>query len=184
MNVCLRVRACESNQGKNGHVNREHQCRNNTPFHTPEGESISAAFDSNPYQLAPELQPSALSPPPQLRMMDYHHWQPRRVLEGERRGGCRERGGIKVGGWVGKVSHYRDTFIGGECWVKELWFDKDLGWIGEGKGFFKGQGIQSQPDSMASHPQNAGVYRDFSQGHSFRLILLSLTCPPRPLDSE
>lgn len=78
---------------------------------------------------------------------------------------------------MGEVSHYRDTFIGGERWVKELWFDRDLGWIGEGKGFFRGQRIQSLLDSMASHPQNAAVYRDFTQGHIFRLILLSLTCP-------
>lgn len=94
MNVCLRVRVCESNQGNNGHVNQEHQCRNNTPFHTPEGESISAAFDSNPYLLAPELQPSTLSPPPQLRMMDYHHWQPWKVSERERE---RERQGVGGG---------------------------------------------------------------------------------------
>lgn len=149
----------ESNQGNNGHLNQQDQCQNNTPFHTPEGESISATFDSNPYQLAPELQPSTLSPPPQLHMMDYHLWQ-------------RERGR-----WVGEVSHYRDTFIGGERWVKELWLDRDLGWIGEGKGFSRGHRIQSWLDSKASHPQNTVIYRDFTQGHIFRLILSSLTCP-------
>lgn len=81
------------------------------------------------------------------------------------------------GRWVGEVSHNRDAFIGRERWVKELWFDRDLEWIGEGKGFSKGQRIQSRLDSMASHPRNAAVYRDFTQGHVFRLILLSLTCP-------
>lgn len=135
VNECVFKGVCESNQGNNGHLNQEHQCRNNTPLHTPEGESISATFDSNPYQLAPELQPSAMSPPPQLHMMDYHLWQSQR-----------ERGR-----WVGEVSHCRDTFIGGERWVKELWFDRDLGWIGEGKGFSRGQRIQSWLDSMASH---------------------------------
>lgn len=78
---------------------------------------------------------------------------------------------------MGEVSHNRDAFIGRERWVKELWFDRDLEWIGEGKGFSKGQRIQSRLDSMASHPWNAAVYRDFTQGHVFRLILLSLTCP-------
>lgn len=92
VNECVFKGVCERNQGNNGHLNQEHQCRNNTPFHTPEGESISAAFDSNPYQLAPELQPSTLSPPPHLHMMDYHLWQSQRVSERVRE---RER---KVGG--------------------------------------------------------------------------------------
>lgn len=78
--VCVFKGVWESNQGNNGHLN--HQCQNNTPFHTPEGESISATFDSNPYQLAPELQPSTLSPPPQLHMMDYHLWQRERKMGG------------------------------------------------------------------------------------------------------
>ena len=99
VNECVFKGVCESNQGNNGHLNEEHQCRNNTPFHTPEGESISATFDSNPYQLAPELQPSTLSPPPQLHMMDYHLWQSQRVSEREReRERDRER---KVGGGGG-----------------------------------------------------------------------------------
>lgn len=56
---------------------------------------------------------------------------------------------------MGEVTHYRDTVIRRERWVKELWFDRDLGWIGEAKGFSRGQRIQSRLDSMASHPQDA-----------------------------
>lgn len=76
---------------------------------------------------------------------------------------------------MGKVSHYRDTFIGGGG-VKGLWFDRDLGEIGEVKRFSGGQGIQYQLDSIASPHQNTAVSVGFSQGHIFRLIL-SLTCP-------
>lgn len=37
--------------------NREHQHREREKKKHPEGESISATFDSNSYQLVPELQP-------------------------------------------------------------------------------------------------------------------------------
>lgn len=76
---------------------------------------------------------------------------------------------------MGKVSHYRDTFMGGgACWVKGLWFDRGLGEIGEGKRFSGGQGIQYQLDSIASPHQNTAASVGFSQAHIFRL---SLTCP-------
>lgn len=57
-------------------------------FHTPVAKSISATFESNPYQVARELQPSALSPLPLRRMMDY---QSRRVSRRDvEEGGRRE----------------------------------------------------------------------------------------------
>lgn len=62
-------------------MNQELEHRTNTALHTPEPESISVTFDSNPQQLVTELQPFILSPPPWLCMMDYHLWQPQRVLE-------------------------------------------------------------------------------------------------------
>lgn len=67
-----------------------------------------------PHQLG-RLNFSSSPPPPVTsspapRMMDYHQRPPRRVSG--KRGEAGE--GRKVGGWVGKVSHYRDTFIGGE----------------------------------------------------------------------
>lgn len=65
-------------------------------------------------------------PPRNLWMMDYHRSPSQRVGESERE---KERG---RGRWVAKVSRYGDTVIRGEHWVKELWFDRDLGWIAEG----------------------------------------------------
>lgn len=72
----------------------------NNAFYTPEGESISATSDSNPYQ--PELQPST---PVTSSLAPYDGLPSLAVSEGFR---VREEGG-----W-GEVSHYRDTFIGGE----------------------------------------------------------------------
>lgn len=77
----------------------------------------------------------------------------------------------------GGVSHYRDTVIRREHWVKELWFDRDLGWIGEGQRFSRGHRIQSWLDFPLCFLQNPGVFRDFSQGHADQFILFSPPCP-------
>lgn len=68
---------------------------------------------------------------------------------------------------MGEVGHHGDTFIGGDRWVTELWFDRDLRWIGEGKRFSRGQWIQSQQDSTAKPPSEYGGLRGFDPGVTF-----------------
>lgn len=182
-NECVFKGVCESNQGNNGHLNQEQQCRNNTPFHTPEGESISATFDSSPYQPAHELQASTVSPSSQ----PLYDGLPSQSVSKGRKEWERERG---RGRWVGKVSRYRDIVIRGEHWVKELWFDGDLGWIGDGKRFSRGQGIQFWLDSMVRPPHtpppslNTSSLRGFQSRPHWSINIIITHLSPQPLDGE
>lgn len=97
----------ERNHRNNGPLN-EGQLHRNTET---ECESILATLDSNPYQLLAELQPSALSPPPWLCMMDYHLWQSQRVCE--REGGQSQQEHIHWSGSAG-LRNYGVTEIWGE----------------------------------------------------------------------
>lgn len=77
-----------------------------------------------------------------------------------------------MGGRVGKVSHYRDTFIGGEpLGSRNYGLAEIRGGQEEGRaggGFFKGQGIQSQARTLggesASLGAGEGVRGDFTRG--------------------
>lgn len=90
-----------------------------------------------------------------------------------------------MGGRVGKVSHYRDTFIGGEpLGSRNYGLAEIRGGQEEGRaggGFFKGQGIQSQARTGRRVGESGGWGggpRGFHSGSRFfRLILLSLTRP-------
>lgn len=84
---------------------------------------------------------------------------------------CCGGGGVEVSAWVGKVSHYRDTFIGGESQVKGImvWQRSGEGEGGAG-GFFKGQEIQSQArpgGQLASVEEGGGGPQGFHSGSRF-----------------
>lgn len=124
-----------------------------------------------PHQLG-RLNFSSSPPPPVTsspapRMMDYHQRPPRRVSG--KRGEAGE--GRKVGGRVGKVSHYRDTFIRrGAARFKELWSGGDPGWTGGGQGggaFSRVRGSNPRPGlggESASLGAGEGVRGDFTRG--------------------